>query len=582
MELRGPAMTPSGAGSVEFVDVTLRDGQQSLLATRMSGDQVMRLLPMIISTGIRTLEVWGGATLDSAMRYLDEDPFERLSRMNELAAGSGCRLRALSRGRNLFGYDPYPKDIIIDFNREAVKAGIGIMRIFDALNYIPNFSEALEGTRAAGGLFDGAICYTTGEPYDVEHFIGKALELQALGADMISDKDMAGLKEPGIAWDYYKRLKDSIDVPIVSHTHCTPGYGHMSAVIALLAGIDMIDTCFLPLAGGASHPSVEVLSLFAELLGMKTGLDLSPEGLQPLHDSIRDVIREIGEEFSIEVHDTVWPGRDVLLPMASEVLQLLSQGRTGRALEVMHAIEEACGFPPPNDQVRKAQIPGGMYSNFTTQLAKDGKSENLGAALDAVQDIRKKAGWCPLVTPTSQIVGVKAYLEALGKTDVNPLQYENLIAGFYGKTPFPVDPDYREEICGFREERSYDPSDFNRKIPMLDGTDLPLASTPHEKLLYYLFPDSSGRAYLERRRAADWERIRKVRKLERLERKARKAKKLQQESVLHSCAGEMDRLSEELSYALENACEWLYEPAPLEEMTDLADQAEKKVQEPPG
>ena len=571
MEERGPEMNHSGAASVSFIDLTLRDGQQSLLATRMSGDQVMRLMPLIIGTGVKTLEVWGGATLDAAMRYLDEDPFERLARMSELAVSSGCTLRALSRGRNLFGYDPYPEDIIIDFNREAVNAGIGIMRIFDALNHIPNFTEALEGTREGGGLFDGAICYTTGEPYDVGHFVGKALEVQSLGADMISDKDMAGLKEPCVAWEYYTRLKQELEVPIVSHTHCTPGFGHMSAVIALLAGVDMIDTCFLPLAGGASHPSVEVLSLFTELLGMETGLDLSPAKLDPLHQAMNAVVQSVRESFSIEVHHPVWPGRDTLMPMAGDVLDLLSRGRTGEALKTMHSIEEVCGFPPPNDRVRQAQIPGGMYSNFTTQLAKDGRSECLGDALDAVQEIRMKAGWCPLVTPTSQIVGVKAYLQALGKEDVNPVQYENLIAGYYGRTPFPVDPDYREEICGFREERSYDPSGFSREIPLLDGTDLPLASTPHEKLLYYLFPDSSGRAFLEKRRSTEWERISEVRKRKDRLRKEREERELREKAVLNAYAGQMDKLSEELSDALEDGVEGYFDMDALEEIADLTD-----------
>ena len=424
----GPEMTSKGTGRIQFLDLTLRDGQQSLLATRMSTEQVMRLMPLILDTGIKTMEVWGGATLDSAMRYLDEDPFERLQKMADVAAPYSCRLRALSRGQNLFGYDPYPDDIVKDFNRAAVESGVGIMRIFDALNYIPNLKVALEGTLEAGGLFDGAVCYTTGDPNDIDHFVKKALELQNLGADMISDKDMAGLKEPIITWKYYSMLKEKLDVPLVSHTHCTPGFGHISAVIGMLAGVDMIDTCFLPLAGGASHPSVEILSIFAEQLGIETDLDLSPGKLEPLHGELRNVIAEVENEFSVSTHETTWPGRDALAPLAEKVLLCLSEGRTIDATHIVHEMEALCNFPPPNEEVREAQIPGGMYSNFTAQLAKDGKSDSLSAALDTVQSVRKKAGWCPLVTPTSQIIGVKAYLETLGK-DVNPVQFENLIAG---------------------------------------------------------------------------------------------------------------------------------------------------------
>ncbi len=574
MDEIGPKMTPAGSGKIELVDITLRDGQQSLLATRMSTDQILRLMPLILDTGMRTMEVWGGATLDSAMRYLDEDPFERLRKMADEAGPSGCKLRALSRGQNLFGYDPYPDDIVRDFNRETVKTGISIMRIFDALNYIPNFKAALEGTREAGGLFDGAICYTTGDPYDIDHFVGKALELQKLGADMISDKDMAGLKEPSIAWKYYTTLKEKLDVPVVSHTHCTPGFGHISAVIAMLAGVDMIDTCFLPLAGGSSHPSIELLTVFAELLDIETGLDLSPEKIEPLHDELRKVIGEVEEEFSLSTHETTWPGMDTLAPMAEEVLQCLSEGRTKDANEIVHEMEMLCGFPPPNEEVEKAQIPGGMYSNFTTQLAKDGKSDCLSAALDAVQSVRKKAGWCPLVTPTSQIIGVKAYLETLGK-DVNPVQYENLIAGYYGETPFPIDDDYREKICGFRDERRYDSSEFDRQIPTLKGTDIPLARTPREKLLYYLFPDSSGKTFLEKRRQEEWAAI--VREKEKEENRLReeKEKKLKEQAIVNRYAGKMDQLSEELSDALEEAGSE-FDTDNLEEIADLAELSEEE------
>ena len=563
-----PHMTHRGSDRIEFVDVTLRDGQQSLLATRMSTDQILRLMPLILDTGTKTMEVWGGATLDSAMRYLNEDPFERLRRIADIAGSSGCALRALSRGKNLFGYNPYPDDIVKDFNREAVVAGVGIMRIFDALNYIPNFSAALEGTREAGGLFDGAICYTTGDPYDIDHFIGKALELQKMGADMISDKDMAGLKEPPIAWEYYTTLKEKLNIPVVSHTHCTPGFGHISAVIAMLAGVDMIDTCFLPLAGGASHPSVELLSIFAELLGIRTGLDLAPGRIEPLHDELRTVIDEVEKAFSVSTHETTWPGKDTLVPMAEEVLRHLSEGSTGDAVGIVHEMEKLCGFPPPDKEVREAQIPGGMYSNFKTQLAKDGRSDSLFAALEAVQSVRKRAGWCPLVTPTSQIVGVKAYLETLGK-DVNPIQYQNLIAGYYGETPFPIEKDYREKICGFREERVYDSSEFEREIPLLEGTDLLLAETPREKLLYYLFPDSSGKAFLENRRRLEWADKEKKKK----EKILRETKKNKKESIVNRYKGRMDQLSEELSDALEEAGSE-FDDDNLEEIADLAEQAE--------
>ena len=537
--------------SVEFVDLTLRDGQQSLLATRMSTEQVLRILPHILETGVKLLEVWGGATLDSAMRYLGENPFTRLQKMSEIAKPYNAGLRALSRGQNLFGYDPYPNDIVKDFNREAVRAGASVMRIFDALNYTPNFKAALEGVNEAGGTFDAAVCYTTGSPYSIDHFVKKCVELEKMGAHMVSDKDMAGLKTPAEAWEYYRALKKALTVPVVSHTHCTPGYGHISAVIAMLAGIDKIDTAFLPLAGGSSHPSIEILSLFAEVLGIDTGLDLSDKILKPIHDEMYAVIAEVEQEFDLSIHKSVWPGRDKLLPMVNDILHNLAKGDIDKALSTTHKMEQACGFPKPNLEVLSAQIPGGMYSNFVNQLSRDNKSEYLEKALEAVQEIRQKAGWCPLVTPTSQIVGVKAYFTAMGKS-VNPVQYFNLIAGFYGKTPFPIDKNYREEVCGFREEKEYDSSGFNRRIPLATGTELPLAETTHEKLLYYLFPDSSGKSYLEGLRQEEWASVADERNRREEEERERNKAILEANALMNRFSDDMYSLSEKLSGAVGN------------------------------
>lgn len=545
----GPRMTLRQRGPVELVDLSLRDGQQSLLATRMSTPQVLSAMPRILDTGVKLMEVWGGATLDSAMRFLDENPFDRLHSMSELARPYGCGLRTLSRGQNLFGYDPYPDDVVSDFNSEAVSAGTTVMRIFDALNHIPNYKAALAGVRKAGGTFDGAVCYTTGPLYRTSFFVDKAMELERAGADMISDKDMAGLKDPVSAWEYYTELKNRLRVPVVSHTHCTPGYGHISALIALLAGVDKIDVCFHPFAGGSSHPSLEVVALFAELLGVDTGMDLSPSALAAVHAELVKTIEECEARFSLKVHRSVWPGRDVLAPLAEKAIDHLAAGRVGGALESMHQIEAACGFPPPNEAVRKSQIPGGMYSNFVNQLAKDGKSDYLDRALEAVQEVRSKAGWVPLVTPTSQIVGVKAYFVALGK-DANPIQYVNLIAGYYGKTPFPVDPSYRERVCGFSDERDYDSSTFDRTIPKVPGLDVPIAETHQERLLYYLFPDSSGRAYLEKRKLSVYAPRIASEKEERERIRREKLERMRDEAVLNRFGGSMGDLSEHLSEAM--------------------------------
>jgi len=546
----GPKMTLGSRGPVELVDLSLRDGQQSLLATRMSTEQILEAMPLILETGVKTMEVWGGATLDSAMRFLFENPFDRLQKMSQLARPYGCALRTLSRGQNLFGYDPYPDDIVSDFNRAAVEAGTTVMRIFDALNYIPNYKAALDGVRKAGGTFEGAVCYSTGRPYSTEYFIRKSLELETLGADFIADKDMAGLKDPVEAWSLYTGLKARIKVPVVSHTHCTPGYGHICALIAMLAGVDKIDVCFLPFAGGSSHPSLEILALFADILGVETGLDLEAGRLDRVHEALRKTIDECEAKFSLpRVHRSVWPGRDRLAPMAEKTLDFLAAGRIDHALDKVHEMEAACGFPPPNDAVRKSQIPGGMYSNFKNQLAKDGKSECMERALEAVREVREKAGWVPLVTPTSQIVGVKAYFVALGK-EADPVQYINLIAGLYGETPFPIDPDYRERVCGHREERRYDSSGFDRRIPKLPGTEIEIAETERERLLYYLFPDSSGKAYLEKLKKQTYADRIAAEEAALLKAQEEKARRLHDEAVMNRFADSMSDLSEHLSEAM--------------------------------
>ncbi|RME27740.1 MAG: carboxylase, partial [Deltaproteobacteria bacterium] len=261
-------------------DTTLRDGHQSLFATRMSTKMIEPLLPDYRKAGFYALEVWGGAVPDAAMRYLGEDPWERLD-VIKAAIGDGAKLTALSRGRNLFGYEPYPDRVIEPFCREAVKSGIGIMRIFDALNDADNVASTIRFVKDTGAIADCAVCYTTDPPrkwwqtlagterrvFTARYFLQRALEMQKLGADMITIKDMAGLVDPKTAFELVGLLKRELDVPVDFHTHCTPGYGTASAIAAIAAGADIVDANLLPFSGGPAGPAVEVLLLAARHMG---------------------------------------------------------------------------------------------------------------------------------------------------------------------------------------------------------------------------------------------------------------------------------------------------------------------------
>ena len=257
---------------VHFVDLTLRDGQQSLAATRMTTEQALRVLPMIDDAGYTAIELWGGATLDSGVRFLDEDPWERLDKFYAIL-GTSHKIRALLRGQNLFAYQPFPDDLVIAVIKEAIRSGVGIVRIFDALNDWRNLQLALLATKAYGGKAEAAISYTTSPVHTTDYFVRLARTLEEEGADQIAIKDMAGLLYPTEAINLFEELKRHLRVPITFHSHTTTGVATLNAVTAMYAGIDTIDSTITPFAGGPSHPPIEVLIVFAEEMGVDHGLD---------------------------------------------------------------------------------------------------------------------------------------------------------------------------------------------------------------------------------------------------------------------------------------------------------------------
>jgi len=478
--------------SIRYNDLSLRDGHQSLFATRMTGKQIAKVVDDIARCGFYNMEVWGGATLDVCMRYLDENPFERLGMITDVTKGHSLS-RALCRGANLFGYQPYPSDIIRDFSLAALERGLDIMRIFDALNDPENLKVAVKAVKEGGGKVDAAVCYTTGPVFSVDYWTKIFKTYEDLGADMISVKDMAGLATPRAAWELIPALTHELTVPLHWHSHCTPGYGHLTAIIGMILGIDCIDTCFMPFAGGSSHPSVELLHFFAGRLGIDDGIDTT--NFQRIDAELRVVREELSEYDKFKSHiPAPFDPTPELEKMADDIIVAIALGDLDLALVLMHKVEADMGFPPPDLKVRDAQVPGGMLTNLLSQLEAFGMIDRLNDVLEEIPVVREACGYVPLVTPTSQIVGVQAVNNVkFGRWQNNITDYVRLVKGEFGRTPMKVDPDFREKIAGTRDEIRYDPSNFDYELPETEefSTD-DLYPDRELELCYYLFPKVAG------------------------------------------------------------------------------------------
>ncbi len=505
--------------TLKIRDLTLRDGQQSQFATRMNQAQVDRVLPLYKQARFYAMEVWGGAVPDSVMRYLNENPWYRLESI-KAGVGDSSKLTALSRGRNLFGYTPYPESVIEGFCKNAVKSGIDIMRIFDALNDVDNMTSSMRYVKEAGGMADCAVCYTVdpkftaGERvsaffkgtklpknlFTIRYFVDKAKELERHGADMISIKDMAGLIDPETSGKLIRALKDEVGVPIDLHTHCTPGFGTASILMAIVNGVDIVDTAVLSFSGGPAAPGFEIVQVFANKLGIDTGVDL------PSVVAIERELRQVrGELDKFDQYKRLPPDFDVSKPelpaevgrLFDEAIAAAQSGKTKDVLSRCQGIEAWFNYPEPDEIVRVAQIPGGMYTNMMAQLKEAKLEHHLKEVLHAVPEVRLAAGVPPLVTPTSQIVGVQAVNCVVDRTQGKPFytnvskNFMELVKGTYGRTPWPVDPNFRERIAGVRDETPYDTSKYqkqkNEPLPEFGGKRL--AENEKDELLLELFPN---------------------------------------------------------------------------------------------
>ncbi len=532
-------------------DLTLRDGQQSLFATRLSQTEIDKLLPLYKDAHFYIMEVWGGAVPDSVMRYLDESPWDRLRIVSDAMQSKSehpiSLLSALSRGRNLFGYVPYPNSVLEGFYKEAIKNGLNVMRIFDALNDIDNVRDSIKMINELGGIADGAVCYTVdpkpeapaeapkkqgffarlfggSEPapeapkqiFTAEYFVDKAVEMERIGAKMITLKDMAGLVTPARAAEIISKLKANLSVPVDFHTHCTPGYGLASSVMAIINGVDILDTNIWWFAGGSAAPAIELIYIFANKLGVEVEANMEAVG------RIRTQLLEARKSLkAFDLNADKMPREfDPLtdkLPAEVEAnfdraIAAAKAADYDSLLEACHAIEDYFGFPKPNELVKTAEVPGGMYSNMVAQLKAVGAEDLLDDAMRLIPMVRRDAGLVPLVTPTSQIVGSQAVSVALDRKKGNPdysvpsKNFTSLVKGEYGHTPVPVDPTFREKITGSPQEIPYDVSSHKSPDnPVLnDLGGVKLAKNQEELLLLELLPTVAN-GFLRRRRTEEYE-----------------------------------------------------------------------------
>lgn len=440
---------------VYVTDLVLRDGHQSLIATRMQTADMLPICPQLDAVGFWSLEAWGGATFDACVRFLREDPWERLRQLRK--ALPNTRIQMLLRGQNLLGYRNYSDDVVRAFVRKSADNGVDVFRVFDAMNDLRNLRVSIEAVKAAGKHAEGALCYTTSPVHDIAHFVELAKGMAEMGCDTIAIKDMAGLLTPYTAYDLVCAIREATQLPIHTHSHATSGLAHMTHLKAIEAGASIIDTCVGGFSEGASHPTTQ--SLVAALAGTTydTGLSL------PLLEEISAYFKEVRRKY--------W--------------QFESE------------------FTGTDTRVLVNQVPGGMISNLANQLKEQGALDRMNAVLEEIPRVREDLGYPPLVTPTSQIVGTQAALNVLTgaryKSVTNEVKL--YLQGRYGRAPGHVNEEVRKLAVGDLDVTTCRPADLLAdELDRLRNEIDSLARSDEDVLTYAMFPDLA-KTWLQERAA---------------------------------------------------------------------------------
>lgn len=402
---------------IKITETVLRDGHQSIIATRMKTDEMLPILEKMDKVGYHSLEMWGGATFDSCLRFLNEDPWERIRFVRSVLKNT--KLQMLFRGQNILGYKNYSDDVLVEFVNKSISNGIDIIRIFDALNDLRNLETAIKATKKYGGHAQGTVVYTISPVHNIELYVKLAKEIESMGADSLCIKDMSGILTPYMAYDFIKEVKKNISIPVQLHNHYTSGMASMAYLKAIEAGVDIIDTAISPFGLGTSQPATE--PMVATLMGTEhdTGIDIN-------------ILADIAEYFKGIKEKYIKNG-------------ILNQN-------VFNV----------DTRVLSYQIPGGMMSNLLSQLSAQNALDRFEDVLKEVPKVREDLGYPPLVTPTSQIVGTQAVFNVIlnERYKMIPTEVKAYVKGMYGKPTVPISKEIKEKIIGDEEVVTTRPADL--------------------------------------------------------------------------------------------------------------------------
>lgn len=441
---------------LNITETVLRDGNQSLIATRLKTEDMIPILDKMDKVGYHSMEVWGGATFDACLRYLNEDPWERLRKIRKKVKNT--KLQMLLRGQNLLGYKHYPDDVVEKFIQKSVKNGIDIIRIFDALNDTRNLKTSIDAIKKTGAHCQCAISYTTSKIHNVSYYINLITELEEMGADSICIKDMAGILLPDVAYNLIKKAKEKINIPIQLHTHCTSGIASMTYMKAIEAGVDTIDTSISPFSLGTSQPPTECLALSMENSERSTGLNIKYLG------EIAEYFKNIKEEYV---------NKGILNSKIMEV----------------------------EPKTLSYQVPGGMLSNLLSQLKAQEAESKFEDVLKEIPKVREDLGYPPLVTPLSQMVGTQAVFNVLtgGRYKIVPKEIKDYVKGLYGKSPAPINENIRKKIIREDKGITVRPADLiEPELEKVKKESKSFCKSTEDTLSYVLFP-SIAKDFLQKK-----------------------------------------------------------------------------------